>query len=137
MKTPVILLFLLSTLVSCTTSSDAEAAPEVMEEPHTLPILKGEFVSAAHPTEGSVELNAARTRLDITGLKSDEGPLMELYLATDVQATDYISLGEMQGYEGNYTYEIPNPGEIDFSTHNYLLVWCVDFSVNFGHAILK
>lgn len=125
--------------MGCSTSSEAEPVlePVVLEETQTLPILKGEFVSAAHPTEGLVELNELRTQFNITDLKSDEGPLMELYLATDLQATDYISLGEMQGFIGNYTYSIPNPSAIDFSKHKYLMVWCVDFSVNFGHAILK
>ena len=135
------LLLFSALLMGCSTSSDAEPEPETMEgtkeETPTLPILMGDFVSAAHTTEGTVELNAQRTQLNITGLKSDEGPLMELYLSTDLQATDYISLGKMQGFEGNYTYAITNAGDIDFTKHKYLMVWCVDFSINFGHAILK
>ena len=123
--------------MGCSTASDVEVEPEVIAETQTLPILKGQFVSAAHATEGTVALNVERTKFNINGLKSDEGPVMELYLATDLKATDFISLGAMQGFEGDYTYEIPNPDTIDFTKHKYLMVWCVEFSVNFGHAILK
>ena len=36
-------------------------------------------------------MKGERNRFNSTDLKSDEGPLMELYPATDVQAIDYIS----------------------------------------------
>lgn len=62
---------------------------------------------------------------------------MDLYLASDLQATDYTSLGEMQGLYRNEAYNIPNSNAIDFVKHKYQMVWCVDFSVNFGHAIIK
>ena len=124
-------------LTGCSSSSDTETEAELIAEMESLPILKGQFVSAAHPTEGTVALNVKRTQININGLKSDEGPIMELYLATDLEATDFITLGAMQGFEGDFSYEIPNSDTIDFTKHKYLLVWCVEFSVNFGHAVLK
>ena len=62
---------------------------------------------------------------------------MDLYLASDLQATHYISLGEMQGLYCNDAYNISNSSAIDFAKHKYQMVWCVDFSVNFGHTIIK
>jgi len=106
--------------------------PIVMDQ---LPSLIGEFMDAAHPTMGAVKVNSERTQIELTSFKSDDGPLLELYIATDLNATDYITLGKLQGLEGDFIYDLPN--DVDFTSHKYLMVWCVDFSVNFGHAVLE
>ena len=106
-------------------------------EMETQSTLMGEFVNAAHPTMGKVTVNDEHTSLFITDFKSDDGPLLEMYLSTDLEATNYISLGELKGLEGNFSYTIPNGETLDFTEYKYLMVWCVDFSVNFGHAILE
>jgi len=96
--------------------------------------LIGDFIDVAHPTSGIARVNAERTELELTDFKSDDGPILELYLATDPTAEDYISLGELQGLEGDFTYILPQ--NINFDTHKYVIVWCVTFSVDFGHAVL-
>ncbi len=106
-------------------------------EMETQSTLMGEFVNAAHPTMGKVTVNEEHTSLFITDFKSDDGPLLEMYLSTDLEATNYISLGELKGLEGNFNYTIPNGETLDFTEYKYLMVWCVDFSVNFGHAVLE
>jgi len=98
-------------------------------------IIMGEFMDGAHPTSGTVTVNAERSELMIKDFKSDDGPILELYVASDVQATEYTTLGVLQGLEGDFTYELP--GGINFETQNFVLVWCVDFSVSFGHAELE
>ena len=97
--------------------------------------LMGEFMNGAHPTSGTATVNVERTKLELKDFKSDDGPILELYLATDIEASQYETLGELQGLEGDFTYDLP--GGIDYETHKYVLVWCVDFSVSFGHAILE
>jgi len=141
-----ILLVLL--IISCS-KSGTDAAPEMsgmtgtMEEPgmneepkmNNEELLIGEFQDGAHPTNGTARVNEERTELELIEFKSDPGPILELYLATDVTATEYVSLGVLQGLEGDFTYILP--ADVDFETHKYVLVWCVDFSVSFGHAILE
>lgn len=143
MKKIFLFIFCSVVMYACSKSgeSDNEPAMQMQSEMQmemvkdTLPTLTGEFVDAAHPTSGTATINSERTELKLTSFKSTDGPILDLYLATDLNATDYISLGELQGLEGDFTYIIPN--NVDFETHKYLMVWCVDFSIDFGHAVLE
>ncbi|PCJ97145.1 MAG: hypothetical protein COA50_05760 [Flavobacteriaceae bacterium] len=116
---------------------EEEVEEEEIVEEGTSSLLMGEFVADAHPTSGTVTINEEKTQLTITGFKSDNGPVLELYIATDTAAKDFITLGVLQGLEGDFVYAIPDGATINFSTYKYVLVWCVDFSINFGHAELK
>lgn len=140
----------LSCIVGCSKSgSDGGDDAEMMNAPTENPDdndnedpgdetsnpIMGEFMDGAHPTSGMVTVNANRSELVIKDFRSDSGPILELYIANDVQATEFTTLGELQGLEGDFTYQVPSG--INFETHNYVLVWCVEFSVSFGHAILE
>ena len=154
MKKKLFYLLLLCFIVACSKSGSDDAndlltVAEMMNEQSDNPDdssgedsgddtsieIMGEFMDGAHPTSGLVTLNAERTELVIKDFKSDDGPILELYLANDVEATEYTTLWELQGLEGDFTYVVPEG--INFETHNYVLVWCVEFSVSFGHAILE
>ena len=125
--------------LSCSGSemvSDMDSKDVGGQNPEETPVaLMGEFVEDAHPTLGKASINEERTVLSITDFKSDSGPVLEFYLATDLKASKYISLGKLKGLEGDYTYELPS--NINYQTYIYLMVWCVDFSVSFGHAVLQ
>jgi len=140
MKSNLFFLFFLVFFVSC--SSDE--APSEHEESMTnmennengdVKPLMGDFVEDTHPTMGKAEVNIERTALTITNFKSDGGPVLELYLASDLKASKYITLGELKGLEGNFTYDLPS--NLNLETYKYLMVWCVDFSISFGHAVLE
>lgn len=141
MKYYLLSLFLMIVFGSCSKSADGAVTPvvtgmqEMIVEIDTTPSYTGEFVTAAHPTTGSVSVNALKSKITITGFKTDAGPILEMYLATDLMATDFVSLGELKGLEGDFDYDVP--GNVNFETHKYLMVWCVDFSANFGHALLE
>jgi hypothetical protein len=92
------------------------------------------FVSDAHPTSGTTSVSEDGTTLSLSDFKSDDGPLLELYLATDLTATTYVSLGDLKGLDGDYQYSIP--AGTDLESLKYVIVWCVDFKVSFGHAVL-
>ena len=147
-------LFLLLILIffqSCSTSSDGDMIIEEemqmeememeeemqmdMEEEASNPdVLSGDFISGAHTTAGKASVDS-KTTLSFTSFKTDEGPLLEIYLATDTSASTYITLGAIKGVDGNYEYALPD--NVDLATYNHVLVWCVTFSVNFGHAVLN
>ena len=97
--------------------------------------LMGQFVSDAHPTSGTVEVNDDQTVLLFEDFMSDSGPQLLVYLSTTVDSTDFVNLGALQGINGNYSYTIPN--NTDLSVYKYVVIWCVDFSVSFGHAELN
>jgi len=97
--------------------------------------LMGEFMEGAHPTSGTATVNAARTKLTLDNFHSESGPILDFYLATDKGASDYIDLGELQGYDGDYQYVLPS--NVNYETYKYLIVWCVEYNINFGYAILE
>lgn len=96
---------------------------------------QGEFMSGAHTTTGKAIVNSSITELILDDFKTDNGPVLELYLASDQETTQFISLGELKGLEGDFTYDLPE--NIDFEIYKYVVVWCVEFSVNFGYAQLN
>lgn len=97
---------------------------------------KGSFVSSAHPTSGIAKISKDKTQLLLEGFKTDNGPDLNIYLASSLSTikTDYIDLGDIKGLNGNYSYSATNA--TDFSKYKYVVVWCVDFNVNFGYAVL-
>ena len=146
MKTTMTYLLIMIFLMSCSKSenggeqensmvADMEADTDDGQSAEQLPVLMGEFVDGAHPTSGLVTVNAFRNELVIKDFKSDDGPILELYLASDVQASEYTTLGVLKGLEGDFSYTIPK--EADFEKQKYVLVWCVEFAVSFGHAELE
>lgn len=97
--------------------------------------LEGQFVSDAHPTSGTVKVNDDSTVLNFENFKTDDGPKLLVYLSTTVNSTDFVDLGDLKGISGNYSYAIP--ANTDLTKYKYVVIWCVDFLVSFGHAELK
>jgi hypothetical protein len=96
---------------------------------------QGDFVSGAHETLGKATVNSEKTILNFIGFKTSNGPILDVYLATDTSADTYIDLGVLKGIDGDYQYDLPS--DVDFSTYKYVIIWCVDFHVNFGYAVLE
>lgn len=97
--------------------------------------FKGNFVSLAHPTSGVASVNDDNTILNFDNFKTDNGPKLLVYLATDADASEFVNLGDLKGIEGNYNYTIPEGTDIE--KYKIVNIWCVDFSVSFGIAELK
>lgn len=104
--------------------------------PPANPSFKGDFVSVAHTTKGVASIDSNGTTLTLTNFKTDSGPDLNIYLATSTSnvTAAFIDLGNIKGVKGNYTYTVP--AGTDFTSYKYVIVWCVDFDVNFGYAEL-
>lgn len=98
---------------------------------------QGDFVSGAHSTSGVATVDSNGTTLTLTNFKTDSGPDVNIYLASSLSTikSDHIDLGDSKGRNGTYTYDVP--AQTDFDTYKYVVVWCVDFDVNFGYAVLQ
>ena len=129
------ILILAIVFIGCTKDDDTVKT----STPVVVPVstsLKGNFVSSAHPTSGTVTISLDKTKLNMDSFKTDSGPKLNIYLASDINNinANYKDLGEIKGLNGNYTYDIlPNT---DLTVYKYVVVWCVDFNVNFGYATL-
>ena len=96
----VILILILA--VSC--SSDDDKMDEIEETPDMEmkmdeEVTEGNFVQYAHETTGTASLNAEEKILILTDFKTDNCPLLEVYLSTEEEATEYVSLGDLKGIE--------------------------------------
>ena len=91
----------------------------------------------SHPASGTVSVleHAGTKTLRYENFKTINGPDLRIYLSTDLEATDFVDLGELKATEGNVNYAIP--AGTDISKYRYALVWCEDFSVLFNSADLQ
>jgi len=131
------ILFVLSLslfLVNCQTKKDVIDPKNGVPEEPTIN-LSGSFVSGAHSTSGSASVNSEKTELSLSNFKTSIGPKLLVYLTTTVGSSEYVSLGALKGTDGNYNYTIPK--NTDLNKYKIVDIWCVDFSVSFGHAELK
>jgi Electron transfer DM13 len=116
-----------------------ESLPATTSVPVQKP-FSGIFMGAHdgfHNAEGNakvVSLTDGSKILRLENFKSTNGPNVHVYLSTDKHATDYVDLGKLKANNGNQNYNIPSG--IDITKHNIVLIWCKDFSVLFGSAVL-
>src|SRR3989344_9303938 len=86
-----------------------------------------------HPASGTarvVEAESGKHYLRYENFKTINGPDLFVYLAKDLDATEFVNLGELRGTEGNINYEIP--AGVNLTEYPYALTWCRQFSVLFN-----
>jgi len=90
--------------------------------------------TAAHPASGYVRvLNTESGKvIRYEEFETINGPNLHVYLATDLQASQYVDLGEIKGTKGNINYSIPD--DVDIGQYKYVMYWCVPFKVLFNYA---
>ena len=135
MKSRIFLLIIgLLLVLSCSTSDDN--INERDELVVTVDELMGSFQNGAHPTSGTATVNPQRTSLTFSNFMTDDGPILEVYLCGSSGNCDsYITLGVLKNITGDQEYTLP--ANVNFETHNYVHIWCVEFAVSFGHAKLE
>ncbi len=87
-----------------------------------------------HPASGSVAIvqTGEQRTLRYEDFQTINGPDLRVYLSIDLEATEFIDLGELKATEGDVNYAIPD--DTDLAKYQYALIWCEDFSVLFNHA---
>ncbi len=87
-----------------------------------------------HPASGTLRLieEGGKTFIRYENYKTINGPDLFVYLSKDVEATEFIDLGEIRGTEGNINYEIPEG--VSLSDYPYVLTWCKQFGVLFNYV---
>lgn len=99
-------------------------------------VATADFVPKAHEVEGRAQLIRIGDEYTVRfeDFKTINGPDVNIYLATDTTAEDFIDLGDIRATEGNVNYEVP--AGTDVEKYDTVLVWCKDFSVLFSYAEL-
>lgn len=137
-----LIFILLLALAACEKDSesmiDANPGTDMNVDFSSQKLLKeGSFQNGAHPTSGTAKIYEDMTgkrTLSFENFKTDAGPDLRIYIAEDKAVTNFVELS-MKVENGNKTYEVP--ANIDLSKQNFVLIWCKQFSVLFGHSELK
>jgi Electron transfer DM13 len=101
-------------------------------------ISTGSFTSNAHNTSGTVKIirdASGKTQLVFENLKTDNGPDLRVWLSPNNSGSPYQEVGVLKAVTGNFSYELG--ASINYTANNRVLIWCEDFSVLFGHAVLQ
>jgi Electron transfer DM13 len=102
-------------------------------------VLKtGVFSGNAHTTSGKVKIVLGvdnKKSLVFENFATDNGPDLRVWLSSSLTATGYQEIGTLKATNGSFYY--PLTDAIDFATNNKVLIWCEDFSVLFGNAVLQ
>lgn len=90
--------------------------------------------TASHPASGFVEIitSPEEKLIYFRDYDGTNGPDLYVYLSKDLEAKDYISLGEQRGNKGNIIYGVPL--DVDISEYKYVITWCKAFGVLFDYA---
>lgn len=60
------------------------------------------------------------------------GPDLRIYLASDLEASEFVDLGPSRANKGNINYSVPL--DVNVSDYPYVLTWCRAFGVLFDYA---
>lgn len=140
--TNLLVIVMLSMLWACSKSAPATTGnppppspPPPMNTDTTA--IQGTFTNGAHATSGKAIISMAggTKKLLLENFKTDAGPDLYVYLATNKTASAFINLGLLKATTGNQQYDIS--GMPDFSKYNFVLIWCQQFGVLFGAAEIK
>jgi hypothetical protein len=98
----------------------------------------GSFVSGSKSTSGTVKIVQAANnsiKLVFENLSTGNGPDVRVWLSPNTSGNPYQEVGLLKAVTGNFSYDLSS--NIDYNTNNRVLIWCEDFSVLFGHAVLQ
>ena len=100
-------------------------------------LKKGDLVGINHTASGvaAVYDSLGKKTVLLDPFSSQSGPDLKVYLSKDVDATDYIRLGQLQSTSGKQSYDVP--GNPDINLYHYVHIWCEKYTVVFARAELK
>lgn len=121
------------------TSCKKESMKNLQEPVPEGTVLKtGTLVSGSKTTSGTVKIvqGANNTvKLVFENLSTGNGPDVRVWLSPNTTANPYQEVGNLKAISGNFSYDLSSSA--DYTTNNRVLIWCEDFSVLFGHAVLQ
>jgi hypothetical protein len=101
-------------------------------------LVSGSFVSNGLPTSGTAKViqdASGNKHLVIENFSSDNGPDLRIWLSPNNNGSPYQEVGILKAVSGSFSYELT--AVINYMANNRVLIWCEDFSVLFGHALLQ
>jgi hypothetical protein len=119
--------------------ADIEASEALPEAPDRRLLARGEFIHAdpsdpLHYGRGAVALYSDAVQLG-ADFEVGPGPKFHLYLVpldqvtpeTDVEAADYVDLGQLRAFKGSQVFRLP--AGLDPAAYGSVVIWCKQFGV--------
>ena len=134
MKKLILFLFIAFSITQC--SKSVKDVTETIPTDLTV-LLQGNFTNGVHTVSGVVKLSkdaGGKKFLVFEDFKTESGPDLRIWLAEDNAGKNYA---EITKTVNNGTYKLELASDVDTSKKTYVLVWCKQFTVLFGSAILK
>lgn len=122
-------------------SCKKDKAPAVINDPlpvSVTTIASGNFISSVHNTSGTVKIvkdAANKVFLVFENFRTDNGPDLRVWLSPNNSGNPYQELGFLKAASGNFSYELD--ASVNYTANNRVLIWCRQFSVLFGYAVLQ
>lgn len=139
MKKGIVVLFVgVLSLASCKKDNNTAAVINDPLPTSTTTLASGSFVSSAHTTTGTAKIvkdAANKLYLVIENFKTDGGPDLRTWVSPNNNGTPYQELGLLKATSGNFAYELD--ASFNYTTNNRVLIWCRQFAVLFGYAVLQ
>ena len=100
-------------------------------------VASGEFQGYGHLGAGEAQLVEGESggSVLLTNFQTTPGPDLYVYLATGIDAVDFVDLGELAQPTGDQSYPLSEPVDID--NYPFVLIWCKSFGVLFAAAELE
>ncbi|NOT94198.1 DM13 domain-containing protein [Ferruginibacter sp.] len=117
------------------------STPAVINDPLPVTITtlaSGSFVTGAHASSGTAKIvkdAANKIYLVVENFKTDGGPDLRIWLSPNNNASPYQEVGLLKATSGKFSYELD--ATFNYITNNRVLIWCKQFSVLFGYAVLQ
>jgi hypothetical protein len=128
---------LLSLAVVVAALASASVAGAGVIKSGTLTPLNGEVASAS---VSLVRLTGGRKVLRLANARIGEGPALRVYLVAgtvrgNADVRSFKDLGKLKGSAGTQQYTVP--AGVNTDRYTTVVIWCRDFSVAFGKAVLR
>jgi hypothetical protein len=101
-------------------------------------LATGSFVSSAHASSGTVKIikdAANKIYLVFENFNVDNGPDLKVWLSPNNSGSPYQEVGVLKAASGSFYYELGT--SFNYTTNNRVLIWCKQFTVLFGYAVLQ
>lgn len=125
-------------MASCKKENNTATVLNVPIPPADITLATGTFVSSAHPSSGTIKViqDASNKRfLVFENFKTDGGPDLRVWLSPNNTANPYQEIGLLKATTGNFYYEMD--ASFNYTANNRVLIWCKQFAVLFGYAVLQ
>lgn len=141
-KSNVLLVAILATFaaVSCNKKDEVKPindAKITTTSGENLLVYEGTFQNVSKQASGQLKVfrGQGKYTYQLQDFKTSTGLDLFFYLATDGSTATHINLGTMPTTEG--TFSFTSDTTVNLEVYRYGVIWCKEFSVNFGPAILS